>query len=82
MDKLWFKSKSFGWGWTPCSIEGWLVTIGFIIALIAISFMLKEGNAAQYMFWFFSLIALLIIIAYKKGEKPHWNWGKKKDVVV
>ncbi len=25
-DKLWFKAKKFGWGWTPCSWEGWTVT--------------------------------------------------------
>ena len=80
MDKLWFKAKSFGWGWTPCSIEGWLVTIGFVMALLAISFFLKEGNTAEYMMWFFSLIIILIFIAYKKGEKPHWNWGKKKEI--
>ncbi len=79
MTKLWFKAKSFGWGWTPCSIEGWLVTIGFVIGLIAISFMLKEGNVIQYMSWLFTLIALLIFIGYKKGERPHWSWGKKKD---
>jgi len=77
MDKLWFKAKSFGWGWTPCSIEGWLVVILFIIGLIAISLFLKESNVAEYVLWLFSLITLLIIICYKKGEKPHWNWGKK-----
>jgi hypothetical protein len=78
MDKLWFKARSFGWGWTPCSIEGWLVVIGFVMALLAISFMLKEGNVIEYMLWFVSLVALIMIIGYKKGEKPHWSWGKKK----
>jgi hypothetical protein len=22
---------------------------------------------------------LLIYVCYKKGEKPHWQWGKRKD---
>ncbi|MCK9378781.1 MAG: hypothetical protein M0P97_01390 [Candidatus Moranbacteria bacterium] len=25
------------------------------------------------------LTILLIIIAYKKGEKPRWQWGKPKE---
>lgn len=77
MNKLWFKAKSFGWGWTPCSIEGWLVVIGFIIGLILISFTLKEGNVTSYLLGLITLIVLMIIIGYKKGEKPRWRWGNK-----
>ncbi len=25
------------------------------------------------------LTATLILICYKKGEKPHWQWGLTKD---
>jgi hypothetical protein len=32
---LWFKARRYGWGWTPCSIEGWIVTIIVMVALIA-----------------------------------------------
>ena len=77
MTKLWFKSKSFGWGWTPCSIEGWLVTIAFISALIILAFTLREDNTTSFLLWLVSLMAVLIIICYKKGEKPRWRWGKK-----
>ena len=31
---LWFKARRFGWGWTPCSAEGWFVTIAAALALI------------------------------------------------
>ncbi len=83
MQKYWFKSKSFGWGWTPCSREGWIVTIGFIVALIALSYFmrgeLESGKATNFLIYEFGLIALLILIAYKTGEKPTWNWGKKKE---
>jgi hypothetical protein len=34
MEKRWFKARRFGWGWTPCSFEGWLVTVISVIALI------------------------------------------------
>src|SRR5437868_13316171 len=32
---LWFKARRYGWGWTPVSAEGWIVTIIVAIALIA-----------------------------------------------
>ena len=25
--KLWFRAKCYGWGWYPCSWEGWLVIL-------------------------------------------------------
>jgi hypothetical protein len=31
----WFGPKSFGWGWTPVTWEGWVVVIG-IVAVIAV----------------------------------------------
>ncbi len=77
MEKLCFKSKILGWGWTPCSKEGWLVTIGFILAIFYIAKEYAETNPTLFIAYMVSLIALLIFIAYKKGEKPHWNWGNK-----
>jgi len=81
MKKYWFKSKSFGWGWTPCSREGWLVTIGFGVAMILLSFLfqdsLERGEAFDYLALVFGLSAILIIIAFKTGEKPKWNWRKQ-----
>ena len=32
---LWFRARRYGWGWTPCSIEGWIVTIIVIVTLAA-----------------------------------------------
>ena len=32
---VWFRARRYGWGWTPASAEGWIVTIIVAIALIA-----------------------------------------------
>jgi len=32
--RLWFKARRYGWGWTPCSVEGWAVTIFAVLALV------------------------------------------------
>ena len=34
MIKLWFRSRRYGWGWEPASIEGWLVLLAFIAAVV------------------------------------------------
>ena len=30
MSEPWFRARTYGWGWTPASIEGWLVLLGFV----------------------------------------------------
>jgi hypothetical protein len=32
---LWFKARRYGWGWTPASVEGRIITIVVAIALVA-----------------------------------------------
>jgi len=34
MTHLWFKARAFGWGWTPVSVEGRLVVLVFVSALL------------------------------------------------
>lgn len=37
---LWFKARRYGWGWTPASAEGWIVTIVVAVALIGGNFVI------------------------------------------
>jgi hypothetical protein len=85
MSKLWFKRKTYGWGWVPVSIEGWLVV--FVYAIF-IWWLFKDADthldfSIGTLIWFalplvFST-AVLIGVCYWKGEKPRWSWGEKKD---
>ncbi len=79
----WFKRKLYGWGWTPATREGWLVTLGFVALVFAlVSNVDKNSSGKEVLFgviipvWV--LIFAFIFIAYKKGEKPRWQWGNKK----
>ncbi len=81
MGKLWFKAKLYGWGWYPSSWEGWAVmgvfTVLFIsLAMRAEKFLATKDGLLLYLSAMFSLVGLLMIIAYKKGERPRWRWGK------
>jgi len=34
MKKIWFKRKTYGWGWTPVSWQGWLSTVVYAVVLL------------------------------------------------
>jgi hypothetical protein len=82
--KLWFKRKTYGWGWTPCTWQGWLcvaaylVLVFFFILLIGI-----DATGQDIVFGFLLPVTILTLIfleiGYKKGEKPRWQWGKRQD---
>ena len=87
--KLWFKAKRYGWGWYPVTLEGYIVTIVYIaaiikVALCALTITEYGTNTASEFLWnylptVFLLSFLMIWICYKTGEKPGWHWkGKRK----
>jgi hypothetical protein len=34
-ERYWFRPKSFGYGWTPITWEGWAVTLGSMVVTMA-----------------------------------------------
>lgn len=85
MQRYWFKAKTYGYGWTPATWEGWLVT-GIYLAAITYLFFSVDVNtrsASDTIFNFTPDVLVLsivfIFIVYKTGEKPHWSWGKKQE---
>jgi hypothetical protein len=81
--KIWFRRKMYGWGWYPCTIEGVLVTLTFMAAILLAAVIFTKiyrGETiilAAYLAVVFLLGAILVLIAWKKGETPRWCWGKK-----
>ncbi|MBX2866778.1 hypothetical protein KTR10_02405 [Candidatus Kaiserbacteria bacterium] len=82
-ERYWFKRKLFGWGWTPATWEGWVVTGIYAVAVILLAFTIDSTSPRQEVFFTFILPVVLLTIAlirvcYRKGEKPKWQWGLKK----
>lgn len=83
--KLWFKAKSYGWGWAPCSKEGWAVIVTYIVVLsiggvlISMGFPPEEDAYFTLVFlpFTFLLTAIVVLIAYLTGEKPEWRWADR-----
>ena len=77
-EKKWFKRKLYGWGWTPCTWQGWVAILVWVVLFIF-------GVAKMDHEWFKNLIVIFIMtgaliwLCYKKGERPRWQWGKRKE---
>jgi hypothetical protein len=78
-NKIWFVNKTYGYGWTPSTWEGWLVVLILLILFIPLAIYI-EYNVILGMIGILFITGLLIYICYKKGEKPSWRWGKGKDI--
>lgn len=83
-EHYWFKRKLFGWGWTPATWQGWLVTLFFIAAVVTFALTIDESSSLKEVTFTFLLPLVLLMgvfirIAYKTGEKPKWQWGLPKE---
>lgn len=83
----WFKRKLYGWGWVPVRWQGWCVIFLYILLILGLMAAKEDAipgnpdsgsNFLTFALPIIVLTILLIIIAYKKGEKPRWQWGKPK----
>lgn len=83
----WFKRKLYGWGWVPVKWQGWCVTLLYILLIISLVLTREEAipgnpdsgsNFLTFALPIIVLTILFIVVAYKKGEKPRWQWSKPK----
>ena len=84
MKRKWFRAKDYGWGWTPCTWEGWVV-LGVYLTLIVVEFIRfdKSSHSASdtlinFLPRIFLYTIVLIVICAMTGEKPEWRWGGRK----
>jgi thiol:disulfide interchange protein len=83
LSKLWFRARDYGWGWTPISVEGWLVMLAFVVAIAFGAWFyisrLRDGAdpptaTILYLLWIAVSVAALIAVAWATGERPRWRW--------
>lgn len=79
-NKIWFRRKLYGWGWTPSTWEGWLVVaIGITIVIAGVYIGDTDDAPGASLISILLMIALIFTFGYWKGEKPRWQWGKRID---
>ena len=90
--KLWFRAKTYGWGWFPITWQGWAVTVLFalLFTLACLAFSGWVGAAAEarvgsrdIAFGVLEFLAAIALLSYtlfricsRYGEPPRWRWGK------
>jgi hypothetical protein len=76
--KAWFGKRILGWGYRPVSLEGWLITIVFLVASIA-AIVYNKRNATGYAI-LAALLITLFIIAYLTSDAPGSKaWDKLRN---
>lgn len=84
----WFKAKLYGWGWTPVKWQGWCVIFIYILLVLGLVLVREKdipgnpdsgSNILTFALPIIVLTLFLVIVAYKKGEKPRWQWGLPKE---
>jgi hypothetical protein len=78
--RYWFKARRYGYGWEPCTSEGWGVLIAALAVFgifVALSIVFAGSIALFVTFLVLAQasIAVLVFVAWRTGEKPRWRWG-------
>ena len=87
MTQYWFKPKSYGYGATPVTWEGWAVTLAAIIvvagSVFAMNLMLAQSNAVAWLVWAALIAAatwwLVQFCRRRTDGEWHWRWGNRSD---
>jgi hypothetical protein len=81
MTEYWFKPKRYGYGATPVTWQGWAVTIGTVLAVVAVSLRLRltaKSLWALAALVLFDAVAVsaLVIVSYRKTDGGwRWRWA-------
>ena len=76
--EYWFPARTYGWGWgLPSAWQGWVVygiAAALLVAGVFIFPPVTRPLAFQAYTW--SVVLLLVLVCWLKGEPPRWRWGK------
>jgi hypothetical protein len=83
--KLWFKNKRWGYGWSPSTKQGWAVTVMYLISIYALAKVFaSQGEELNLIFSLlvgFSVVVAtltLFFVSLRHAPKPKWQWGEEK----
>ena len=85
MKHIWFKRKTFGWGWTPATWQGWIILAVYIYLLVLLFRSIDATSHSDsdtliaFALPFIVLTLALMGICRLFGEKPRWSWGDDSE---
>ena len=79
--KPWFGPRRFGWGWSPVSWQGWLVTLAFLALMGGDLAVFRKSLTGAI--GLLILIGVLVAVCYLTGGKPGgptaWRQSGSRD---
>jgi hypothetical protein len=83
MNHYWFRAKKYGYGWEPCTWQGWLVLAGYVAGMVYVASRAQENMTDTFVVEelvtpMVLLTLLLVAISWRTGEPTKWRWGDKK----
>lgn len=79
----WFKRKLYGFGWTPATKAGWFTTVLFMAIVIGTALLHETYPQvippATLLAVILGALVLFLVVVYKTGESPRWQWGRRKE---
>jgi hypothetical protein len=82
---IWFKAKTYGYGWYPATWQGWLIILIWIALLSLNAWRLMSidlppvENTIEFVVETLAMTAVLVYICYKTGEPLRWRWGNDDE---
>ncbi|MCA9269234.1 MAG: hypothetical protein KDA41_12220 [Planctomycetales bacterium] len=79
----WFKPKTFGWGLTPVTWQGWVYTLIWLIALtLPFNLLLWVRGAPEAVIWLVAGIAFLCFDVYLILKAMHRKEEEKEVFMI
>jgi hypothetical protein len=81
----WFRPKRYGYGATPATWRGWLLTFGFVATLAGSLETLYSGIGGSVAHWIAMassviLLVLYVLLARRKTDGAwRWRWGQDEN---
>lgn len=82
----WFKPKTYGYGATPTTWQGWSIVAAFIAAVLVLAWLLfgfdrSEPPGIFSLIMFFKFVVLLVLAVWVVSKRNtdgewRWRWGK------
>lgn len=77
----WFKSKLYGYGWTPANPAGWATMFAYIAFLLVVVLNIGANDFnGEIQVRTIALIVggtiLMLVITWRTGEPLKWQWGQ------
>lgn len=78
----WFKRKLYGWGWTPARPAGWVIIGVYMFIVFGGTWYFEtrvgiESEPKKFILLVLLATILLLVITWRTGEPPKWQWGRK-----